>query len=92
MTAHSSEPGVAIMRGYPNQLLDAWVMVMALDPPRVCLGVDEADGSETTAWYQEGDVLTAGGHCWSVAAVGEVGADPSALLSPHPGQAEATSS
>lgn len=86
MTAHASEPGMAIMRGYPNQLLDAWVMVMALDPPRICLGVDEADGSETTAWYREGDVLTAGGRRWSVGAVGDVGADPSTVLSPAPGE------
>ncbi|HEY9412834.1 MAG TPA: hypothetical protein VIP77_24890 [Jiangellaceae bacterium] len=82
MNAQQPESGVAIMCGYPNQLLDAWVMVMALDPPRICLGVDEADGSETTAWYWEGDVVTASGRRWSVGAVGEVGADPSVVLSP----------
>lgn len=82
MNAQQPESGVAIMCGYPNQLLDAWVMVMALDPPRICLGVDEADGSETTGWYREGDVLIAGGCQWSVGAVGAVGVDPSVVLSP----------
>lgn len=52
--------------GYPALVGAAWVTVMGVDAPLVCLGVDDPGGQRTTAWYAPGNVLTAGGHRWRV--------------------------
>ncbi|TDC50816.1 hypothetical protein E1212_13780 [Jiangella ureilytica] len=57
---------IEVRLGYPALVGAAWVTVMGLDPPLVCLGVDDPAGHRTTAWYAPGNVLMAGGHRWRV--------------------------
>jgi hypothetical protein len=57
---------VEVRLGYPALVGAAWVTVMGLDAPLVCLGVDDPGGQRTTAWYAPGNVLMAGGHRWRV--------------------------
>lgn len=57
---------VPVRLGYPALAGGAWVTVMGVDAPLVCLGVDEPGGQQTTAWYAPGNVLMAGGHRWRV--------------------------
>jgi hypothetical protein len=67
MTTTESRPvTVEVRLGYPALAGAAWVTVMGLDAPLVCLGVDDPGGQSTTAWYAPGNVLMAGGHRWRV--------------------------
>lgn len=61
---------VEVRLGYPALVGAAWVTAMGLDPPLVCLGVDDPGGQRTTSWYAPGNVLMAGGHRWRVVSTG----------------------
>ncbi|TDE11803.1 hypothetical protein [Jiangella asiatica] len=67
MTTEPRHRPVQIRTGYPNPVGNSWVSVLGVDPPLVCLGVDDPDGTETTQWYAPGNALTAGGLRWRVA-------------------------
>lgn len=66
MTAPNENQTVEVKTGYPNPVVDALVSVMGAEPTRVLLGVDEPDGTETTQWYADGDILVASGRRWRV--------------------------
>lgn len=66
MTSDAAAPTVRVRLGYPVPVGAASITVVGVDPPLVCLGVDEPGGRETTAWYAPGNVLMAGGVRWRV--------------------------
>lgn len=65
-TTEPHQAAVELRAGYPALVGAAWVTVMGIDSPLVCLGVDDPGGQRTTAWYAPGNVLMAGGHRWRV--------------------------
>ncbi|RIQ15779.1 hypothetical protein [Jiangella rhizosphaerae] len=67
MTTTDPATTVRVRLGYPAEVGAASITVLGVDPPLVCLGVDEPGGHETTAWYAPGNVLMAGGVRWRVA-------------------------
>lgn len=77
MTADRAPATVLVRLGYPVAAGAAVVTVVGLDPPLVCLGVDETGGPRAAAWYAPGNVLTAGGRRWRV-----VRTDPPPRLAP----------
>ncbi|WP_116947483.1 hypothetical protein [Jiangella endophytica] len=66
MTADPATTTVRVRLGYPVPAGAASITVVGLDPPLVCLGIDEPGGPQTTAWYASGNVLTAGGVRWRI--------------------------
>ncbi|MBB5788671.1 hypothetical protein [Jiangella mangrovi] len=78
-TTDPRQAAVELRAGYPALVGAAWVTVMGISAPLVCLGVDDPGGQQTTAWYAPGNVLMAGGHRWrvlSTSALPRSSADP----------------
>ncbi|WP_026876401.1 hypothetical protein [Jiangella gansuensis] len=79
MTGEPRRGAVEVRTGLPNAVGSSWVSVLGVDPPLVCLGVDEPDGSETIHWYAPGNALSAGGLRWRVTRTQPVGRPPRAI-------------